>query len=228
MMSSSFKLRVLSAAVLLPATVFVVFTGGMIFKIFVALAFGIAVKEWIRMAAKSGHIIRDAVLGLVYIFIGFFSFILMRTEYEHGLFYVIVLLLGVWGSDSFAYFSGKWIGGAKLAPKISPNKTWAGLIGGTLGSASILLAIDFLAPRYGGVIGLDVPAFASLPVAFAIGALITVFGQIGDLFISAYKRKVGVKDTGTLIPGHGGLLDRIDSLILVTPLFLLFVMEINR
>ena len=225
-MSASFKLRVLSAAILLPLTIFVIYTGGMLFKVFVAIAFGIAVKEWVRMARLSPTMLRDIVFGLVYITIGFWAFILLRTEYEQGLFYTIVLLLGVWGSDSLAYFTGKWIGGAKLAPKISPNKTWAGLIGGTLGSGSIVLAIDYLVPTYGHNIGLNVEAFATLPVAFAVGALITVFGQIGDLAISLYKRKVGVKDTGTLIPGHGGLLDRIDSLVLVTPLFLLFIMEV--
>ena len=227
MISSSFKLRVLSVAFLLPVTLFVAMSGGMIFKAFVAIAFGIAIKEWMGMAKLSGHLIRDGVLGFVYILIGFFSFIILRNEYDQGLFYIVILLLGVWGSDSFAYFSGKLIGGAKLAPKISPNKTWAGLIGGTLGSALILLAIDYFAPKYGELIGLEVTAFASLPVAFLIGALITILGQIGDLGMSVYKRKVGVKDTGTLIPGHGGLLDRIDSLILVTPFFLLFVMEIN-
>ena len=227
MISPSFKRRVLSAVFLLPVTLFVVITGGVVFQVFVAIAFGIAIKEWMGMAKLSGHVIRDGVFGFIYILIGFFSFMILRNEYDQGLFYIVILLLGVWGSDSFAYFSGKWIGGAKLAPKISPNKTWAGLIGGTLGSAFILLAIDYFAPKYGALIGLDVTAFATLPVAFGIGALITILGQIGDLGMSVYKRRVGVKDTGTLIPGHGGILDRIDSLIMVTPFFLLFVMEIN-
>ena len=227
MISPSLKRRVLSAIFLLPIIILIVWQGSIIFKIAMGIAFGIAIKEWLRMARLSNHRLRDAFVGLVYIFIGFFAFILIRTEYDEGLFYTFILLAGVWTSDSFAYFSGKWIGGPKLAPKISPNKTWAGLIGGTIGSALMLLAIDYFAPRYGAMIGLDIKAFATLPVAFGIGALITILGQIGDLGMSVYKRKVGVKDTGTLIPGHGGILDRIDSLILVTPFFLLFIMEIN-
>ena len=227
-MSASLLCRVGSSAVLLPLTVFAIYEGNMLFKIFVALAFGIAVKEWVRMARQSNKMLRDIFVGLVYLFIGFFSFILLRTEFEAGLFYTLILLFGVWASDSAAYFAGKNFGGPKLMPKISPNKTWAGLIGGTLGSAFTVLALNYLLPKYGGFIGMDVKPFVSLPVAFCVGVLVTVFGQIGDLVMSAYKRKVNVKDTGTLIPGHGGLLDRIDSLLLVTPIFLLLILEVVK
>ena len=225
-MSTSFLCRVGSSAVLLPLTVLAIYEGGLLFKIFVALAFGIAVKEWVRMARQSNKMLRDIFIGLVYLFIGFFSFILLRTEFEAGLFYTLVLLFGVWASDSGAYFAGKHFGGAKLMPKISPNKTWAGLIGGTLASAFTVMALNYLLPKYGGFIGINVEPFTSLPIALGIGVLVTVFGQIGDLVMSAYKRRVDVKDTGTLIPGHGGLLDRIDSLLLVTPLFLLLTLEV--
>lgn len=225
-MSTSLLCRVGSSAVLLPLTVLAIYEGGLLFKVFVALAFGIAVKEWIRMARQSNKMLRDIFVGLVYLFIGFFSFILLRTNFDAGLFYMLIVLFGVWASDSGAYFAGKAIGGAKLMPKISPNKTWAGLVGGTLASALTVLALNYLLPKYGSAIGIDVKPFVSLPIAFCVGVLVTVFGQIGDLIVSAYKRKVGVKDTGNLIPGHGGLLDRIDSLLLVTPLFLLLILEI--
>ncbi len=220
MISSSFKMRCLSVILLLPVTLFVIYMGGMVFKVGCAIAFGIAIKEWLRMARQSKNIIRDAVMGSIYILIGFYAFILLRTEFEQGLFFTIVLLFGVWASDSFAYFSGKRFGGAKMAPKISPNKTWAGLIGGTLGSAFVVLALDYFGPMIGAKMGLEISQFAPLVLAFIIGALFTIFGQIGDLAMSFYKRRVGVKDTGTLIPGHGGILDRIDSLLLVTPFFL--------
>lgn len=219
MMSSGLNLRVISSVVLLPITLLVLVIGGWTFKIFVGIAFGLAVKEWVRMAVKVNHPLIATTLGVLYLMVGFVTFIELRTEFDQGLFFALTLMLGVWTSDIAAYFTGKTVGGPKLAPKISPNKTWAGFVGGTIGSALMLLAIDYYVPMHSGKMGLEVLPFAPLEMAFIIGALFTVFGQIGDFGMSYMKRKVGVKDTGTLIPGHGGLLDRIDSLLLVTPFF---------
>lgn len=226
MISRSLNRRFLSVIFLLPITLFAVLQGGILFKIFVGLAFGIAVKEWIRMAVKNKRPLVDSTFGVLYFVIGFTAFIYLRTDFHQGLFLTITLMFGVWASDIAAYFTGKAIGGPKLAPKISPNKTWAGFIGGTIGSALMLLALDYYVPMHSEKVGLEIFPFAPLGMAFLIGALFTVFGQIGDLAMSAYKRKAGVKDTGTLIPGHGGLLDRIDSLLLVTPLFLFTLMAL--
>ena len=228
MISSSLNRRVLSGVFLLPLTVFIVITGGLLFKLAVGICFGLAVKEWIRMTRLCKHTVRDAILGLAYLLIGFVAFIKLRTDFDQGLFFTVTLMFGVWASDIAAYFTGKKFGGPKLAPKISPNKTWAGFIGGTMGSGLTLLAIDYFVPIFGGKMGLDVLPFAPLYMAFIIGALFTVFGQIGDLAMSFYKRRAGVKDTGTLIPGHGGLLDRIDSLLLVTPFFLIVLLELSK
>jgi phosphatidate cytidylyltransferase len=219
--SNSFILRMVSGFILGPLTLVAIFYGGLAFQIFIAVAFGISFKEWVRMAHKGDHFIRDGVIGAVYIALCFAAFLKLRLDLDQGLFLTISLLLGVWSSDIAAYFSGKFIGGAKLAEKISPNKTWAGFIGGILGSACTLAAMSHFAPFFANVSGMDFMPFAPLGAVFMIGALFTVFGQIGDLMISWYKRKVGVKDTGTLIPGHGGILDRIDSLLLVTPFFLI-------
>ena len=221
MISSALKQRLLSIIILLPLTIYVMIAGGWVFKIFVGLAFGLAVREWLRMARKTGHLWRDGPIGCLYLLFCFMTFIFLREEFDQGLFFAVTLLFGVWASDSAAYFSGKWIGGAKMAPKISPNKTWAGFIGGTIGSGIILVMFDYFVPYFSNKAGFDVLPFAPLETAFVIGAFFTVFGQIGDLGMSWYKRKAGVKDTGTLIPGHGGLLDRIDSLALVTPFFFL-------
>lgn len=228
MISRSLNRRVLSVVFLLPVTLFAVLQGGLIFKIFVGIAFGIAVKEWIRMALKNNRPLVDSILGILYFIIGFTAFIYLRTDFYQGLFMTITLMFGVWASDIAAYFTGKSIGGPKIAPKISPNKTWAGFIGGTIGSALMLLALDYYVPLHSGRLGLEIFPFAPLGVAFLIGALFTVFGQIGDLGMSAYKRTAGVKDTGTLIPGHGGMLDRIDSLLLVTPFFVLVLLAITE
>jgi phosphatidate cytidylyltransferase len=109
----------------------------------------------------------------------------------------------VWATDTAAYFAGRPIGGPKLAPRISPNKTWAGLAGGVLASAAI-----------GVVFALSTSILTPWLVVF-ISAGMAVVEQAGDLFESWVKRRFGVKDSGTLIPGHGGVLDRVDGLLAV-------------
>lgn len=110
----------------------------------------------------------------------------------------------VWAGDSAAYFAGRSIGGWKFAPTISPNKTWAGAIANFLGSLFVAAIFGY----WNRIPPMDM---------VAMGAVGSVAGQIGDLFESAWKRSAGVKDSGTILPGHGGMLDRIDALILAAP-----------
>ncbi len=117
-----------------------------------------------------------------------------------GLPAVLVVLAIVWATDTGAFFAGRAIGGAKLAPLVSPNKTWAGAIGGLIVGVAAGLIVAVLA---------DVPLTAPLVV---IAALLSVASQGGDLFESWVKRMFGAKDSGTIIPGHGGLMDRVDGL----------------
>ncbi|TWB29067.1 phosphatidate cytidylyltransferase [Nitrospirillum bahiense] len=122
----------------------------------------------------------------------------------------LFLLLAIWATDIGAYAAGRTIGGPKLAPRISPKKTWAGLLGGMAAAALVGLALSPLAT-------------VSSPGACAlVAAVIAVVGQAGDLFESYMKRRCDVKDSGSLIPGHGGLLDRIDGLVMAAPVFALF------
>lgn len=120
---------------------------------------------------------------------------------------VLYLFLIVWGCDSFAYYSGRAFGRRKLAPRVSPNKTWEGTIGGLAGATVIGAAGGtwWLLPGLGPVWGA------------AAGALVSSAGQIGDLVESLWKRGAGVKDSGTFLPGHGGFYDRIDSLLFAGP-----------
>jgi phosphatidate cytidylyltransferase len=131
---------------------------------------------------------------------------------ELGLSVLVWLLIVVWTTDTAAYFAGRRIGGPRLAPRISPGKTWAGFAGGIVGAtlASVLVALALGSTR--------------LPYAALLGALLAVVAQIGDLGESAVKRLAGVKDTGSLIPGHGGVLDRVDSLLLAAPVLALFAL----
>ncbi|WP_404813489.1 phosphatidate cytidylyltransferase [Indioceanicola profundi] len=119
------------------------------------------------------------------------------------------LLFAIWATDVGAYAAGRSIGGPKLAPRFSPKKTWAGLIGGMVAAALFGYGVAFLD-------GAGRPWIAAI-----IASILAVIGQIGDLFESHMKRRSQVKDSGTLIPGHGGLLDRIDGLIAAAPVFAL-------
>jgi phosphatidate cytidylyltransferase len=119
---------------------------------------------------------------------------------------VLLLFLIVWGCDSFAYYTGRAIGRRKLAPRVSPNKTWEGTLGGLAGATLIGAAGGlWLVPALG-------PAWGA-----AAGALASSAGQVGDLVESLWKRGAGVKDSGTFLPGHGGFYDRIDSLLFAGP-----------
>jgi len=179
--------------------------GGTAFAILVALIATVMYVEWTRMVGE---------WGFAWKFFGFFYCLLPavsllwireRAEYEGvgtGFDLLIWVFLVVWATDIGAYFAGRAIGGPKLAPSISPNKTIAGLIGGVTFAALMAGAWVYYA-------GLP-PILLSLAVLFGAAA------QMGDLFESGLKRRAGVKDSGTWLPGHGGLLDRLDGLVPVS------------
>lgn len=150
------------------------------------------------------------LLGAVYVGYGFSSMYDVRMSESSGLYLSFLSFACIWASDIGAYFIGKAIGRRKLWPAISPNKTVEGSLGGI--AASIIVAVVFQ---------LFQPELIGLGHAVAIGAVAAVAGQFGDLIQSAYKRFRGVKDSGKLLPGHGGVLDRCDSWIIVFPLLVL-------
>ncbi|ALG71634.1 phosphatidate cytidylyltransferase [Azospirillum thiophilum] len=148
--------------------------------------------------------------GVLYVAVGMAGLMWLRDLPTVGLSLFLYVMLAIWATDIGAYAAGRSIGGPKLAPRISPKKTWAGLLGGMV-SASLfgwLVALAFGAARP--------------DVALAVGAVVAVVGQAGDLFESAVKRRYNVKDSGQLIPGHGGILDRIDGLLAAAPVLALF------
>ena len=141
--------------------------------------------------------------GLPYVAIPMMAFVWIREIETFGMAYIIWLLLAVWATDIGAYFAGKGIGGPKIAPRISPKKTWAGLIGGMICSGAITAAV-------GSFFELGAP----LILAF-YGALFAIIAQVGDFFESWVKRSFNAKDASNLIPGHGGVLDRVDGVLTV-------------
>jgi phosphatidate cytidylyltransferase len=133
---------------------------------------------------------------------------------EEGFFVTMVLFGVVWATDIGAFVFGRLIGGPKIAPSISPSKTWAGLVGGIVSVAAVILVVFTIrTEQYPNQWGI------ALPLAMIGAVLIAVIAQAGDFFESWLKRKAGMKDSGSIIPGHGGLFDRIDGLLPVAILF---------
>ncbi|NGM81117.1 phosphatidate cytidylyltransferase [Paenibacillus sp. 7124] len=146
-------------------------------------------------------------IGALYIGTGFSYMAVSRFSPDgHGLFWTFLLLCSIWGSDAGAYFVGRAWGKTKLWPAISPNKTVEGALGGVIIAIVIAMVFALIAP--------DLLTFGRAGI---IGLASAVVGQLGDLVQSAYKRVYGIKDSGSLLPGHGGILDRCDSWIIVFP-----------
>ncbi|MBC8038085.1 MAG: phosphatidate cytidylyltransferase [Rhizobiales bacterium] len=241
--------RLLSAAVLIPAVLINVWVGGLWFSLLVALLGVLMALEWTNMAHQRDPLqfalhaaaalcgaflplpigiagaaaaigvlwaLSAAVawfqdrqgaawqyLGIPYVGVPAIAFVLLRSDATHGISAILWVLVIVWAADTLAYFGGKLIGGPKLAPIISPKKTWAGL-GGAVAGGAVASAI------FAALTGLGAVTILSL-----LAGLLALAAQGGDLFKSALKRHCGVKDSGRLIPGHGGVIDRVDGLVAV-------------
>ncbi len=211
---SELRLRVASAAVGLPLLFFVLWLGGFVFAAVAVVAALIALREMLdllrraRTMGGAGSVLRDGtvvLIGVSYVVIPFAALVLLRLD--AGLQWAALAFLVTFATDTSAYAVGRAIGRRKLAPSISPGKTWEGAVGGLVGAATASTALVAL---------LDVES-RLLPAA-ALGLGIGIAAQAGDLLESKVKRMAGAKDSGRLIPGHGGLFDRLDSLVPVFPL----------
>jgi len=153
-----------------------------------------------------------ALMGTVYALLPALSLIWLRQATDQGGWIVLWVMIIVWSMDTGAYFSGKAIGGPKMSPKISPNKTWAGLMGG----AVTAVVFGLMAAHY---FDLGFNLLFLIPAAAALA----IWSQIGDLAESALKRYFDVKDSGAIIPGHGGIMDRVDGVVFAAPAVALFL-----
>ncbi len=216
-LSSNLRQRILSAVILAPMVLGIIIQGGAWFVALILLSAIIMAFEWHDMTVTHASEIdqryakRWQCAGILYIFLPCLSLMMLRTM-PQGLGVILWLLAVVWATDIAAYFTGRAIGGPKLAPRISPNKTWAGLCGGMIAAA--------LAGLIAGVIA-DVP---HKPIFALLSGGLAVVAQAGDLLESGLKRHFGIKDSGTIIPGHGGVLDRVDGILTVAPLVAVVVM----
>ena len=246
--------RVISALVMAPVAVYIIWNGGLAFFILIGLLTILILYEWngiceekplsllffiqvicgllliYQVNENSPYIVYSmisslicvaavsllikakmlwALYGLLYAIIPALSFLVIQQNYGGAL--VLWTMLVIWAMDIGGYFAGKNIGGPKMSPKISPNKTWSGLAGGTI-----------LAMITGSLYGAfmqqsNVPLFNDATILLILSGLLAILSQIGDLVESAIKRKFAVKDSGTIIPGHGGVMDRLDGVLFVAP-----------
>ena len=208
-------IRVISALVLAPITIVCVWVGGVVFTVIVAAAvIGLAV-EWLGLCRRSSLIVLRPA-GLAYVILAGVAVLWLRHDPVAGRADVLFLLSIVWAGDIGAYLVGRWIGGPRLAPHISPGKTWSGSVGGLLAAiAAGSLAAHFLSD-------------AATWRAMLIAAALSVVAQAGDLLESFVKRRLQVKDSGHLIPGHGGLFDRLDGVLAAAPVAALLALTLGR
>lgn len=168
------------------------------FVVFGLLAGAVLAGFFVVIAGKAGGWLPA---GLAYAGFPAACLAFLRGSEETGLVTALLLFATVWATDIFAYFVGRSLGGPKLAPSISPGKTWSGAFGGVAAAIAAALAVAAWFGPSGS---------ASFPVVIG---LVSIWSQIGDLFESWVKRRFGVKDSGTMIPGHGGMMDRVDGLV---------------
>lgn len=187
--------RVVAAGVAALAIAGVCLAAGRINAALLVLAVGFAAVALLAPRQRGW-----AATGFFYAAAAEIASVLVRRDPMDGFAALILILLVVWVTDIGGYFAGRGIGGPKLWPRVSPNKTWAGAIGGFF--ASLLVAAGFAACGLGKTGPL-----------LLLGAVLTIASQLGDLFESAVKRRFGVKDSSHIIPGHGGLLDRLDGFV---------------
>ena len=215
MINKELQKRILSSIILVPVTFFFIIQGSLTFIFFLSLIFLLTSLEWFRMT-KNKDLLR--IFGLFFLFLSFFSTIYLR-QYIGLNFFLFLIIICIF-TDTGGYIFGKTFKGPKLT-KISPQKTYSGVIGSFFSSLLFgLIYIKYLGKKSRILLETD-PIFIIFLIIF-----VSFVSQVGDLIISYFKRKAKLKDTGKILPGHGGFLDRIDGIIFVMPITYLCIMPI--
>ena len=209
--------RVLSACVLVPLALAGIWVGATLWTVLVAAGVAGMALEWIQLCHLRRRNSRPLMAaGLAWVAVAGIALIWLRQDSAAGRANLLFLAPVVWASDVGAYAAGRLLGGPKLAPRISPAKTWAGAGGGLLAAIAVGLLIAALLGPWN---------FAR---AALVAAGLGLAAQAGDLVESGFKRSCGAKDSGRLIPGHGGLLDRLDGMLAAAPAAALLVATLGR
>ena len=209
-MKTEFEKRLLTSLILISLSVFLIIKGSLFFIFFLGIILLISIYEWSQMTK---NLYQTKIFGIIFICLSIYSAYLFREEHSYTFFLFIISISVL--TDLGGYFFGKLFKGPKLT-KISPNKTYSGVIG------------SFLLSMIGGVLIVKFISYSSMTIYDLVTIIISIFlisliSQLGDLMISYFKRKSKIKDTGKILPGHGGLLDRIDGIIFAVPFsYLLF------
>jgi len=219
MISNEFYKRFMSSVILLPLILIVIIEGNFFFNIFLILFLILSIIEWLKISFNRVYLF----VGVIFLIFSFFSLFEIRNFYkfnDHNIFIFIYILIICISTDIGGYIFGKMFKGPKLT-KISPNKTYSGSIGAFI--LSLLTTYFYIDISH---------LFFDISIKFDFIFLLTTFfisfiSQIGDILISFFKRISNVKDTGNLIPGHGGILDRIDGIIFAYPIFYILQNFIN-
>ena len=212
-MSREFIKRILSSVILIPFVLFVIIKGSVLFNFFILICFFITAYEWHNMGKKKSYYL----FGFIFLIFSFYSTFELRNITGSYHYFLTVLIICI-STDIGGYIFGKIFKGPKLT-KISPNKTYSGMIGG------YILSIIILGTLYNSTYLIN--QFVNLNINFLIFILfVSTISQIGDIIISYFKRLSKIKDTGKIIPGHGGLLDRIDGMVFAFP-FSYLILKFN-
>tara|TARA_B100001121_G_scaffold211831_1_gene185530 strand:- start:403 stop:1053 length:651 start_codon:yes stop_codon:yes gene_type:complete len=213
-MIKEFEKRLLSSFILIPIAIFFIIQGSIFFIFFLSILFLVTSYEWLQMSKKNNLL---KFLGIIFLLFSFYTAFEIR-EYKNFKYFLFIMVVCIF-TDIGGYLFGKIFKGPKLT-KISPNKTYAGVLGSfVLSLIAGLIYINYFSKK-------EVTDTDHLFI-FSIILFISLISQIGDLIISFFKRKAKLKDTGKIIPGHGGLLDRIDGLIFVFPSIYLSILIIG-
>ena len=190
-----------------PIAIGIAWVGGWPFVLFWALAACIVLWEWTQLMTRSRNTVSYTdflvwmIAGLLYAGVLALAPIILRRDPALGFVAILFLFAVVWGTDIAAYFAGRALGGPKLWAAVSPNKTWSGALGGALGGVVAALLV------------VTVAGLVIAPMLVLVALVLSIASQAGDLLESALKRQFGAKDASDLIPGHGGLMDRLDGFL---------------
>ena len=213
MINNELSKRIISSLIIIPVALFFIIKGSFLFTSFILICFLISSYEWHKMSNKKPYYLP----GLLFLILSFYSAYIIRANDNNSLEFFLYILIVCVSTDIGGYIFGKVFKGPKLI-KISPKKTYTGVIGGYL--VSIILYYLFKNFNYGDEINYN---------DFIFILLISTISQLGDITISYFKRLSKIKDTGKILPGHGGLLDRIDGMIFAFPVaYIIFkIIKIN-
>ena len=221
-MNNNLTKRLISSLIILPITLLFIVNGSLFFMFFLSILFLVTSYEWMKMTKRK---ILYKSIGIIFLIFSFYSAFVLRT-YAGLNFFLFIILISIF-TDIGGYIFGNFFKGPKLT-KISPNKTYSGVIGSLLMPVFAgLLYIQYIKLPLGILVPLKLDTLSNnFDLNFLIMILfISIISQLGDLTISYFKRLSKIKDTGKILPGHGGLLDRLDGLIFVIPISYLFIVS---